>query len=260
MMTTMSSQLRLYLEGPDLPDPAHLGLGELAKLLGKLYEVIVTLAEETKSPLPEDQGSEGLASLVKIEKGSVIFNIAYASTLQLHETLIQPTLEGHWDRIPPRTYNRMYELSRDLLNKDRSLKLGPSQPWIGAERPVPLKPRRVSVQDTLTLYGKVIRLGGVTPKVDLRVGDEEYHIEADEQEIKRLEEKGALYQIVGLQVKAQLRLEEGSWQVDRKTLKLLKVLPYTQENPAQALRRLAELTAEYWSEVDPAEHVKKLRG
>jgi hypothetical protein len=265
MIDAMSAQLRLYLEGPDLPDPAHLGLGELARLLEKLNRVITAFAEEIEIAAQLVEPSEQLASLVGIEKGSVELVIRPAPLLPLEERLIAPVLQGDWGALPPNTYDWLYELSKELMTKDRSLKVALRDksvpvPWIGAERPVPKRRAALTIEDTITLYGRVIRLGGVTPKVDLRVGNEEYHVEADSELIKNLERQGALYKIIGLKATGTFRLEGKIWKVDSGSLRLVEILPYTESNMADAFHRLASLTGEYWRGVDVEEYMKKIRG
>ncbi|MDW7997816.1 MAG: hypothetical protein RMJ46_09110, partial [Bacteroidota bacterium] len=99
------------------------------------------------------------------------------------------------------------------------------------------------IEDVLTLYGKVIQLGGVAPEVGIRVGETEYRIRAGEEELKTLEREGLLNKNVGLKVKAVLRRKGNRWQPETETLQLLEVLPY-KGNPAEGIRQLAELTAE----------------
>lgn len=266
-MITMDHQLRLYLEGPDIPDPAHLGLGELAKLLEKLNRAIVTFAEESKAIAGGEFEGESpqLASLVSIQTGSVGLTIQHSPLLAVEHRLIEPVLENRWDLLPPKSHAQLYELSKELLAKDRSLKVLLSSmnapvPWIGAERPVPKRRAKVMIEDTITLYGQVIRLGGVTPKIDVRAGGEEYHVETDPEVVKDLEKRGVLYKVIGIKVAARLNLEGQTWSVDSRSLRLVEVLPYVETNAAEAFRRLAKLTGEYWREVDVDDYMKKIRG
>ncbi|MDW8482283.1 MAG: hypothetical protein RML14_10555 [Meiothermus sp.] len=252
----MPSEVRLYLEGPSLTDPSRLALGTLARLLSQLEDVLRTYAQETGTLSGEE---EPLASLVRLEKGSV------GMVLQVSPTLdIDRLTSARWNELPPQTHDSLYALSKMLLNRDLSLliktrRMREPAPWIGAQNPVPQRRQAERIEDVLTLYGKVIRLGGVTPKVDIRVGGTEYHIQASEEELKTLEREGLLYKTVGLKVKAVLQRKGNRWQPETETLQLLEVLPY-KGNPAEGIRQLAELTAEDWKGVDPKEFVRSLRG
>lgn len=261
----MSRRISLHLEGPDLPDPAHLGLGELARLLEKLNKAIYAFAEETDTAIQGKEDQEQLASLVAIEKGSVHLALQHAPFLPLEERLIAPMLKEEWGNVPPKTFDYLYELSKELMAKDRSLKvtlpnMNIPAPWIGAERPVPRRRAGLTIEDNIVLYGRVIRLGGVTPKVDIRVGSEEYHVEAESEVIKTLEQQGVLYKTIGLKVRGKLRLEASTWKVEGNSLRLLEILPYNESNTANSLRHLAHLTGEHWRGVDVEDFMRRVRG
>lgn len=247
---------RLYLEGQDLLGPEDLPLKDLAVLLEGLGGLLEAFALEQgyEEPLP--------ASLVGVREGSVALEVSVGAVLPLEEGLFRPLEEGQYHRLGPKTREKAYLLSKELVKEDRTLKLeraGKVKPLLGAAHPVPAPTPLLVVEDVLTLYGEVIRLGGVEPKVDLRTPQGEYHIRAQREDVKALEEENALYREIGVRVRARLAWEEGGWRVLGHP-ELLEVLPYRPGDPQEAFIGLARLVGEALRGLDPEEHVRRLRG
>lgn len=247
---------RLYLEGQDLLGPEDLPLKSLAILLEGLGALLEAFAQE--------QGYEELlpASLVGVGEGSVALEVSVPPTLPLEDGLFHPLEEGQYHRLGPKTQEKAYALSKELVKEDRTLKLergGRVKPLLGAAHPVPAPTPPLVVEDVLTLYGEVIRLGGVEPKVDLRTPRGEYHVRARREEVKRLEEENALYREIGVRVRAQLAREAEGWKVLGHP-ELLEVLPYRPGDPQEAFLGLARLVGKALRGLDPEEHVRRLRG
>ncbi|RTI01358.1 hypothetical protein CSW29_04305 [Thermus scotoductus] len=247
---------RLYLEGRDLQGPEDLPLKDLAVLLDGLGGLLEAFALEHgyDEPLP--------ASLVGVRKGSVALEVSVSAALPLEEGLFLPLEEGQYHRLGPKTREKAYILSKELVKEDRTLKLergGKVKPLLGAAHPVPAPTPPLVLEDVLTLYGEVIRLGGVEPKVDLRTPRGEYHIRARREDVKRLEEENALYREIGVRVRARIAREEEGWKVLGHP-ELLEVLPYRPGDPREAFMGLARLVEKSLRGVDPEEHVRRLRG
>jgi len=245
---------RLFLEGEDLQGPEDLPLEDLAGLLEDLGGLLRAFAQGQSPETP------ATFSLVGLGKGSVALDVSAPQALNLEKGLFLPLSEGRYEALGLEVREAAYGLSKRLMAKDWTLKAhleGKTKPLLGAAHPVPKPEPELVLEDTLTLYGEVIRLGGVEPKLDLRTPQGEYHIKASRERLKELQ--GTLYQAIGVRVRGRFAREKGGWR-PLGSPELLEVLPYQGAGAREALEGLASLLGEAYRDVDPRAFVEKLRG
>ncbi|MDD5302414.1 MAG: hypothetical protein PHS14_04820 [Elusimicrobia bacterium] len=109
---------------------------------------------------------------------------------------------------------------------------------------------------TATLYGKVEKVGGATPKVTLRLSKEDmlFSCDASEEIAKDLGKR--LYEWVGVEGSVTWRSSD----LAAASFRIAKILPYREENLSEGFRELAALIGPTWANLNVMDTLEEIRG
>lgn len=229
--------------------PRSLTASALAEFITELEKLLRSLTRSTHSNLKSEQLR---SSVVGIEAGSV--NIIVAPSVP---DLVMPVAARMADDLNNR---RVEDWPSNASNSLKNIRALANVIGASARVSVPVNGHVVEASFTdpegithlenlrgpTTVYGRVTRLGGVKPKVDLVLagGKQMLHCDADEPVVKSLE--GQLYEYVSLN-------GLGQWDPFTLELKQFKVeswQPFANRNPVEAMEALREQFGRYFDDID----------
>lgn len=253
---TTKSNFDLEITGEGvLPDTTR--AGELAELLQNIEKAITETAKSQDVEIVE----EAVVSLVGIEEGSNKLTIAIAAVVVPAASMLsQAVASNKYERIPPAAHEAIHQVSNQAIKKKWSVKfkeqraINMKAATICADSPVPSPPAPPQISGTTSIYGRCIRVGGVKPKAEIRLGQGGFlHIEISEEMAKELAR--SLYEEVCLEGEATWRTDD--WKIER--FKATKVTSFRKTDPLEAFVRLAEAANGRWDGVDVNKYLEELR-
>ena len=239
-------------------EPETTPLGEFAKLIENLNTVIVETARDCNIELPEDQA---VISLVKVEKGSnrLIFSFLPA-ICQIFAKVTDSVEEGDFAALPIKAHNALHDISHQAEKQKWDVLFAEEQMYsireteISARRPI-APPRLQFIKGTTTIFGRCVRVGGKTPKVDLALPNRRRLIHCETTREIAISLSRSLYKNVALHGRAL-------W--DPHTLELVEfkateIANQTHHSPVKALEEISELVGDQWKDTDVVDFINKTR-
>lgn len=251
-------RFQLNITGPRGPEEVSASF--LAEFLSRLYAALSKVVEKRGLKLAVD---DPIISLVDVIKGSdgLVFS---ASTAALPAVAIISRVihTNQYGDVPVETHQELYEISQMVGRKswgvefveDSENDILPAR--ITAGNGVPPVPEPAELKGGTTVLGRCLRVGGVTPKAEIRLSKSErlLYIYVSEEIAKELGKR--LYEEVALEGKATWRTD--TWEVVR--FEVTSVTSFRRTDPHLAIRELAEAAKGQWDKVDAMSFVRGIRG
>lgn len=242
--------------------PHTIRASELAELLTATESAITSLVHHNNPEINEDSILFGLATLEDQSVGLGWWSAQAREVFDAFEDLTQAFQAKSFDQLPARTLEGLREISK--FARERSCQtLFVNTPESGGDEVVLVLepdfsleiPKAEYIRGETTLYGYVDRVGGIQPKVKLRLGDgSTLHCNLDAELAKDVGAK--LYKDIGLKGVATWDIKDYSIIYFRAT----ELLSYEESNPIEAFRELSEAVGKSFEKVhDPDAWAKAIR-
>jgi len=236
--------------------PATTPLDQLAELLRKLS---MTLTETVALSAPDSGRSQ--ISLIGISQGSN--DLAF----QLDDSLI-PTYQeiagslatSDFSRIPTLQHKKLLDLEKLLkINGwsailDANVEYGIPRAEISLSNPIPPMSSRRLVSGNAELFGQCIQVGGVKPKVKIKLANGKL---IPSQTTIPVAKEVATHLYEDVFVSGEAKWDANSWLIVEFQLKALKA--YNLPTPIMAFQKLASLVGSAWRGIDASGYVQELR-
>jgi len=193
-------------------------------------------------------------SVVGIREGSAIAIFAptpMETVLQVVTETINDIVSGqtaNWSGRSQRVYYKITDLAEKLGVRPRLVVNWRGQVAQTSLAPLVAPPQLFELRGTTTLYGKVIRLGGKKPKVDIEpLGySRMVHAAAEASIVKELEQSESLYTLVALTGEAQWDLE--TLEISKFHVQSWKA--FSPPGPADGMAQLRDRFGKYFDDID----------
>lgn len=230
--------------------PSQIAASDLAALLIAAEQTVTALIQRDHPEL-EDPVIVGLAEIKDESIGFVFTSNKPEFARSAYGQLITAVKDQQFRSLPGRSLDGLRTLTR--FTRDRK---GHTQFWNGGERPLldlsPDYPIEVPQPDYLrgetVIYGKVERVGGVRPRVRLRISEREV-VSADITEEQGRELGQLLYHETGLHGRATWDAKDGSIAYFR----VFEVVPHKPGSSKTAFEELAMLTEGTYDQIEDAD-------
>ena len=236
--------------------PETVSAGDLADFIEHVEKALVAYAKTEALELQNDVA----VSLVGVGEGSN--ELTFAAQVEVMPGVIamaEAINHRDFSKLPYETYQNLYDMVELGRKHDWGLELysvGQAAAVIepGEEIPPPSSP--VMISGSTNILARCLRVGGVTPKAEIRVlkDNKIIHVVISEDMAKELAKR--LYDIVLLEGQATWDTE--TWEI--KDFKVSGVQPYRKMPVSGAFSELREATNGRWDGVDAVEYVGELRG
>jgi hypothetical protein len=259
-----SKRILIKISGDEV-SPETVRASDLAEFLINFEKAVLTTAMASKDFIPESSDAQLIFSLVSIESGSESLIFALTSEFTYGVSLISRAhLSQDYSTIPFEAHQSLHEISKQANSRSWAVefvedkKLSIPLSVISADTPFPA-PKTVTVQGDTTVYGRLIRVGGVKPKAMLELPDKKYlFIDLSERMAVVLASKERLYKDVGIEGIA-------TWRVDTWELIRFKAKRVTQYQPhkndiVKSFEALSETVGDRWDNIDVEQLIAEMRG
>jgi hypothetical protein len=249
--------IAMRLVGPGI-QPDKIRVGTIARLLENFETAIASIVAETRSQISKE---DIVLGLVEVKSGSLGLHIAtqlpelvIPAFQRLSQTIHQNVFSG----LPYEAIDALREITNVARERDcfiEFLSINGSEKILATISPETSIPKPQPIVGETTLYGKVMRIGGVDPHLMLKT------IEGDTlfcnlSEDLAIELAHSLYSTVGL---------VGIAQWDAETLKMTnfevqEAFKYVERSASEAMSELSSLVGEYFAEIEDVDnYVGRLR-
>lgn len=235
--------------------PETVSAGDLADFIEHVEKALVAYAKTEALELQNDVA----VSLVGVGEGSNA--LTFAAQVEVMPGVIamaEAIAHRDFSRLPYETHQNLYdmvELSRKRQWGFELHNVGQVAAVIepGEEIQSPSSP--VMISGSTNILARCLRVGGVTPKAEIRTlkDNKILHVVISEAMAKELAKR--LYDIVLLEGQATWSAE--TWKIE--DFKVTSVQPYRKIPPSIAFGELRSITDSRWDEVDAVEYVSELR-
>lgn len=253
----MKDKLKLHFTGKNI-EPSKIRVGKLAEILESIEELIAVVASQNHPDLSKDNLT---ISLLEIESGSLglSFDSYIPEVVNPAFTEVAEAIHGHIQSLPDAAYVPLEKILRFLRQNEAQADF-----IISNDRENILTtltsdyvlPKPSLLAGETTVYGEIVRVGGVEPKVEVKSisGDTLYCI--FEKELAS--QLGArLYQVVGLHGQAK-------WNSRTREIvefKVTSLSEYTGAPVTESFKHLARLAGKYYEDItDVDDYIAHLRG
>lgn len=227
--------------------PSLLAASDLAALLIAAEQTVSAIIQRNHPEL-EDSVIVGLSEIKDESIGFVFTSNRPDYARSSYNELVSAVNERQFRSLPGRSLDGLRTLTR--FTRERR---GHTQFWNGGTRPLldlppdyPIEvPQPDYVRGETILYGKVERVGGVRPRVRLRVSDREI-VSADITEEQGRELGQLLYHETGLRGHATWEVLDGSVAYFR----VIEVIHHTPASTTAAFQELAGLVGGVFDEIE----------
>lgn len=236
--------------------PETVSAGDLADFIEHVEKALVAYAKTEALELRNDVA----VSLVGISEGSN--ELTFAAQVEVIPGVVAMAAaitNRDFSKLPYETHQNLHSMVELGRKHHWGLELygaGTAAAVIepGEEIPSPSSP--VMVSGSTNILARCLRVGGVTPKAEIRVlkGDKILHVVIDEDMAKELAKR--LYDVVVLEGQATWNAE--TWEI--RDFSVSGVQPYRKIPISSAFSELQETTSGSWEGVDAVAYVGKLRG
>jgi hypothetical protein len=257
------ARLLIKLSGAGV-SPEAVRASDLADFLVHFEKAILETALSRGEIKPEAI-EDATVSLVAIESGSEALTFALTGEVFPGASLISRAIAEHdFSDLPVKAHQALHEISNQAARKDWTVEFVADssrqirEAVISAEAPVP-PPKIVTALGDTTIYGRLIRVGGVRPRAMVMMADESYlFVDLTESMAVELASKERLYKDVGLEGTAKWRVD--TWEILEFKAKRITAYQPHKTNLVKTFEALAEAAGDRWEGVDVEQFVAELRG
>jgi hypothetical protein len=249
------SNYKITISGPGvLPETTR------ASDLGEFLTNIEKAISETALSRGIKVTDQDIVSLTSIEKSSNKLTFTVAGILLTAASSVSEAIQTKkYERLPRQAHEALYQVSKQAIKHEWQVKfeenkaLGIKGGVISKENQVP--PAQVTyIEGTTSIYGRCIRVGGLTPKVEIQLYQGgTIFITLSEQMARELAR--SLYEDVCIEGIAK-------WNTDDWTIEEFygtRVREFRATDPVEAFKNLAVAARGKWDGVDAIQYVKGLR-
>jgi hypothetical protein len=245
--------------------PETVRAGELGEFIANFEKALTEMAIARGDIVPEKIEGDADVSLVGIGLGSDALTFTLTPDIvPSHAAISGAIADRDYADVPTRSHVALVNISKQAVKlkwavefeEDRRLNV--RQAVISEVDPVP-EPKVVTATGGTTVYGRLIRIGGVAPKaMVLLPNDEHIYVDLTESMAKELASRDRLYNEVGIDGVATWNVKD--WQILH--FKATRVTAYQPHkmNAVQAFEALADAARGRWDDVDVVKYVNELRG
>ena len=236
--------------------PETVSAGDLADFIEHVEKALVAYAKTEALELQNDVA----VSLVGVGEGSN--ELTFAAQVEVMPGVVamaKAITQRNFSRLPYETYQNLYDMVELSRKRGWGLELysvGQAAAVIepGEEIPSPSSP--VMISGSTNILARCLRVGGVTPKAEIRILKDNriIHVVISEDMAKELAKR--LYETVLLEGQATWSAE--TWEI--KDFKVSGVQPYRRSPVSGAFSELQKATGGRWEGVDAVEYISELRG
>lgn len=245
--------------------PESVRASELGEFIINIDRAITETAASRGCIDANTSAHDPIISLVDIDEGSNLL------ILSVDESLISATRNithgistRNYLDIPPKARIPLSKISQQAtrlkwdvqFSADKKLHLVEAR--ISEANPFP-ETRTSTASSETTVYGRLMRVGGITPKAMLLLpSDKLLYVDISEAIAKELALKDRLYSEVGIEGIATWRIDD--WEIIQ--FRATRVLDYQPEkqNLVNVFESLARVAGNQWEDIDAIEFVNELRG
>ncbi len=257
-------RLLIKLSGAGV-SPETVRASDLADFLSRFEKAVLETVLSKEGITPETLEQEVTFSLIAIEAGSEVLTFALMREVFPGVSLISQAIANHdYSGIPVTAHQALHEISNQATKKNWSVVFVADQNHriqeavISEVDPVP-PPKIVTAQGDTTIYGRLIRVGGVRPRAMITLPDEGYlYIDLTESMAVELASKERLYKDVGIEGTATWRVD--TWEIVEFKAKRITVYQPHETNLVKTFEALAEAAGDRWEGVDVDRFIAELRG
>lgn len=236
--------------------PDTVSASDLADFIGHVEKALIAYAKTEALALQSDVA----VSLVGVGEGSN--ELTFAAQVEVMPGVIamaDAIIRRDFSRLPNETHQNLYELVELGRKRDWGLELhsaGQATAVIEPGEEIPSAASSVMVSGSTNILARCLRVGGVTPKAEIRTlkDNKLLHVVISETLAKELAKR--LYEVVSLEGRATWSAE--TWEI--KDFQVSAVQPYQKMPISNAFNELRETTKGHWDDVDAVEFVDELRG
>jgi len=236
--------------------PEATPLDRLIALLGELNKVLV----EGRTVIPEGL-SEPLIALVGIRRGSNALAFRLNDVLAPeYRDLTRCIKEREFGSVPRSQHVALLDLNKLLIHNGWSVciegdeTLGIQATEISPHNPIPSLETRRFISGSTELFGQCIQVGGVSPKVRVKLADGKI---IPAQTTMNTAKEVAMHLYEDVLVSGEATWDAESWAIVG--FQLIALKSYDLPNPITAFQKLADLVGKSWEGVDASAFVRELR-
>ena len=236
--------------------PETVSAGDLADFIEHVEKALVAYAKTEALELKNDVA----VSLVGVGEGSNA--LTFAAQIEVMPGVVamaEAITDRDFSKLPYETYQNLYDMVELGRKHNWGLELHGVSDAAAVIEPgeviqSPSSP--VMVSGSTNILARCLRVGGVTPKAEIRVlkDDKILHVVIGEDMAKELAKR--LYDIVLLEGQATWSAE--TWEI--KDFRVSGVQPYRKMPISSAFSELQETTSGSWEGINAVEYVGELRG
>jgi len=250
------SNFKITISGPGvLPETTR--VSDLAEFLINIEKAISETGRSQGVLITENE----IISLVGVDRSSNKLTFAVASILVSSAAMVSEVVETNtYERLPRQAHEALYEVSKQAVNRNwevrfnKNVSLGIKEATISKEKQIPPAQPPSYIEGTTSVYGHCIRVGGLTPKVEIQLYQGgTLFVTLSEQMARELARR--LYEDVCIEGVAK-------WNTDDWTIEEFhgtRVREFRATDPVEAFKNLAVAARGKWDGVDAIQYVKGLR-
>jgi len=235
----------------------NLNASELAEFITAHEKAL--LAEMRKDLENQISDEDATLSLVAIREGSIqlVFNSHHANLHAAFKDICHSIINQTIDKLSNKTQEYLKTIKKIVKKHGMTAEFYDTQgvtAFLTSETPMPVDDI-IYIMGETTLYGRVERVGGKTPKVCLMLGNNETII-CEIKESLAIELANYLYQWVSV-------FGQAKWNSSNYSIESFKILGINKEFQAmplsEAFQHLSQEIGHYYDEIDPIEYVQAMR-
>jgi hypothetical protein len=257
-------QFLIKISGVDV-SPDTVRASDLAEFLVHFEKAVLETVLARKDITPEVAEHELIISLVAIEQGSDALTFVLTGEAMSGVSLLsQAHLSHDYSGISPKAQDALHRISTQASKNSWNVEFvkderhNIQETIISEDDPVP-PPNIVTAQGDTTIYGRLMRVGGVSPRAMLAMPDGSYlYIDLTETMAVTLASKERLYQDVGIEGTATWRVD--TWELMHFKAKRITDYQPHKNNLVRSFESLAEVAGDRWKDIDIEQFIAEMRG
>ena len=237
--------------------PAQVGWFDMHLLLGHLNDAIREVALRSQADIEPSH----LFSLIGVEQGSCVYLLdAPDPVAPAADEVTRAIAQDDYNRLPRVAHEAVRTIWKRQADLGREVTIAAprhtaeSFARIRPSHEVPQVASRPTISGVTTVYGHLLRVGGVRPRARLRLSHGGF-LSASITQAQARQLAPRLYTDVGLE-------GEASWSAftgELEALKVQRLSPYEGLSGADALAELARNDGDHWRGIDADAYVRHLR-
>lgn len=248
----MARKLTSFKIGDQSIGPGDVHIRDLRDALEQFEKALIA---EAKQHNPDLKTDDLVVALVEISKGSDLLTLEVPKELGESTKSIEKSVRtGDYSRLSRGAHEALYKLDQKIVPKYRAWGVAAGKwpqknpPMVSAEKRVPEPIQAATLKSHTTLFGRVIRIGGMTPKIGLEVDGRMIPVEISIDLAKRVGPR--IYEVVGLEGVATWNA--GDLQIV--DFKATNLLDYDEGDLARGFKDLARIAGPTLEKIDLVKH------